>query len=184
MTVEIREHPFDPWQAVSEYRSTRLASGKSGASAVFVGTMRDFNEGDEVQAMVLEHYPGMTEQQLEDMRSEAVSKHGLEDALIVHRVGIVHPGDDIVLVAAFSAHRKEALAACREMMETLKSTAPFWKKETLTEGERWVERNTPGWRGRLAPRIRQAAWRLSRRYSPLDHRHQNARVSQALKTPC
>ena len=76
MTVEIHEHPFDPWQAVSEYRSTRLASGKSGASAVFVGTMRDFNEGDEVQAMVLEHYPGMTEQQLEDMRSEAVSKHG------------------------------------------------------------------------------------------------------------
>ena len=109
-----------------------------------MGTMRDFNEGDEVQAMVLEHYPGMTEQQLEDMRSEAVSKHGLEDALVVHRVGIVHPGDDIVLVAAFSAHRKEALAACREMMETLKSTAPFWKKETLAEGERWVERNTPG----------------------------------------
>ena len=61
MTVEIHEHPFDPWQAVSEYRSTRLALGKSGASAVFVGTMRDFNEGDEVQAMVLEHYPGMTE---------------------------------------------------------------------------------------------------------------------------
>ena len=105
MTVEIREHPFDPWQAVSEYRSTRLASGKSGASAVFVGTMRDFNEGDEVQAMVLEHYPGMTEQQLEDMRSEAVSKHALEDALVVHRVGTIYPGDDIVLVAAFSAHR-------------------------------------------------------------------------------
>ncbi len=144
MTVEIREHPFDPWQAVSEYRSTRLASAKCGASAVFVGTMRDFNEGDEVKAMVLEHYPGMTEQQLEDMRSEAVSKHGLEDALVVHRVGTVHPGDDIVLVAAFSAHRKEALAACREMMETLKSTAPFWKKETLADGERWVERNTPG----------------------------------------
>ena len=86
----------------------------------------------------------MTEQQLEDMRSEAVSKHALEDALVVHRVGTIYPGDDIVLVAAFSAHRKEALAACREMMETLKSTAPFWKKETLADGERWVERNTPG----------------------------------------
>ncbi len=144
MTVEIREHPFDPWQTVSAYRSKQLVAGKSGASAVFVGTMRDFNEGDEVQAMVLEHYPGMTEQQLKDMRDQAVSKHDLEDALVVHRVGTVHPGDDIVLVAAFSAHRKAALDACREMMEILKSTAPFWKKETLTQGERWVEKNTPG----------------------------------------
>ena len=144
MTVEIREHPFDPWQRVSEYRSKHLVAGKSGASAVFVGTMRDLNEGDEVQAMVLEHYPGMTEQQLKDMRDQAVSKHDLEDALVVHRVGTVYPGDDIVLVATFSAHRKAALDACREMMEVLKSSAPFWKKETLGAGERWVEKNTPG----------------------------------------
>jgi len=144
MTVEIREQPFDPWQMVSEYRSKHLVAGKSGASAVFVGTMRDFNEGDEVQAMVLEHYPGMTEQQLKDMRDQAVSKHDLEDALVVHRIGTVYPGDDIVLVATFSAHRKAALDACREMMEVLKSSAPFWKKETLGAGERWVEKNTPG----------------------------------------
>ena len=84
------------------------------------------------------------EQQLKDLRDQAVSKHDLEDVLVVHRVGTVHPGDDIVLVAAFSAHRKAALDACREMMEILKSTAPFWKKETLTQGERWVEKNTPG----------------------------------------
>ena len=144
MTVEIHEHPFDPWQTLSAYRSKNLVAGKSGASAVFVGTMRDFNEGDEVEDMVLEHYPGMKEQQLKDMRDRAISRHDLEGALVVHRVGVVHPGEDIVLVAAFSAHRKAALDACREMMEILKSTAPFWKKETLAQGERWVERNTPG----------------------------------------
>ena len=144
MTGEIHEHPFDPWQIMSAYRSKNLVAGKSGASAVFVGTMRDFNEGDEVQEMALEHYPGMTEQQLKDMRDRAISRHDLEGALVVHRVGVVHPGEDIVLVAAFSAHRKAALDACREMMEILKPTAPFWKKETLAQGERWVERNTPG----------------------------------------
>lgn len=106
--------------------------------------MRDFNEGDDVTSMVLEHYPGMTERQLEDMTREAIAAHQLEDALVIHRVGNIVPGDDIVLVAAFSAHRKAAFDACRAMMETLKSTAPFWKKETLTSGERWVEKNTAG----------------------------------------
>jgi molybdopterin synthase catalytic subunit len=94
--------------------------------------------------MVLEHYPGMTEQHLETMTQDAISKHQLSDALVIHRVGTILPADDIVLVAAFSAHRKEALIACREMMETLKSTAPFWKKESLAAGERWVEKNTAG----------------------------------------
>ncbi len=144
MRVEIRDTAFDPWLEVAAFRRDHLAAGRIGASAVFVGTMRDFNEGDDVKSMVLEHYPGMTEQHLETMTQDAISKHQLSDALVIHRVGTILPADDIVLVAAFSAHRKEALIACREMMETLKSTAPFWKKESLASGERWVEKNTAG----------------------------------------
>ena len=144
MGIEILEHPFDPWQAVADYRSNHLARSKSGASAVFVGTMRDFNEGDDVQAMVLEHYPGMTENQLQALVSQSMSAHNLDDALVIHRVGELKPGEDIVLVATFSAHRKAAFDACREIMEALKSTAPFWKKEILASGERWVEKNTAG----------------------------------------
>ena len=138
MRIEIRENPFDPWQAVADYRSSHLTIGKSGASAVFVGTMRDFNEGDDVQAMVLEHYPGMTEKQLQALVDQSMSAHNLDDALVIHRVGELKPGEDIVLVATFSAHRKAAFDACREIMEALKSTAPFWKKEKTNIGEYWV----------------------------------------------
>jgi molybdopterin synthase catalytic subunit len=92
MAIEILEHPFDPWQAVADYRSSHLAIGKSGASAVFVGTMRDFNEGDDVQAMVLEHYPGMTEKQLQALVDQSMSAHNLDDALVIHRVGELKPG--------------------------------------------------------------------------------------------
>ena len=144
MRIEIREDPFDPGQAVADYRSSQLAIGKTGASAVFVGTMRDFNEGDDVHAMVLEHYPGMTDKQLQALVNQSITEHNLDDALVIHRVGELKPGEDIVLVATFSAHRKAAFDACREIMEALKSTAPFWKKETLASGERWVEKNTAG----------------------------------------
>ena len=106
--------------------------------------MRDFNEGEDVQSMFLEHYPGMTETQLAQLGEEAMTQHGLADVLILHRVGEINPGDPIVLVAAWSAHRKAAFDACREMMEMLKSRATFWKKEQLSEGSRWVARNTPG----------------------------------------
>ena len=87
MRVEIRETAFDPWLEVSAFRRDHLAAGRIGASAVFVGTMRDFNEGDDVKSMVLEHYPGMTEQHLETMTQDAISKHQLSDALVIHRVG-------------------------------------------------------------------------------------------------
>ena len=140
MTVEIREHPFDPWQIVSEYRSTRLASGKSGASAVFVGTMRDFNEGDEVRTMVLEHYPGMTEKMLRKIEAKANDRWPLEASLIVHRYGRLEPGDQIVLVATASPHRQAAFDSCAFLIDWLKTKAPFWKLEdTQNEGARWVE---------------------------------------------
>ena len=144
MHVDIRPEPFDPWQEVAAYRAVQLAGGATGACAVFVGTMRDFNEGDSVQTMQLEHYPGMTEKHLAALTEQAITTHELSDALVLHRVGKLTPGADIVLVATFSAHRKTAFDACREIMEALKSSAPLWKKETLASGERWVAENTPG----------------------------------------
>ena len=143
MHVDIRPEPFDPWQEVAAYRAVQLAGGATGACAVFVGTMRDFNEGDSVQTMQLEHYPGMTEKHLAALTEQAITTHELSDALVLHRVGKLTPGADIVLVATFSAHRKTAFDACREIMEALKSSAPLWKKETLASGARWVAENTP-----------------------------------------
>lgn len=143
MKVEIRPQDFDPYQEVSAYQREILqAEGKYGATAVFVGTMRDFNEGDEVRAMTLEHYPGMTEQYLEKISKEAKQRWDLIDCLIIHRVGDVSPNDPIVVVAVWSAHRAAAYEANRYLMEELKSRAPFWKNETLNQGSRWVEKNT------------------------------------------
>lgn len=144
MTVEIREKPFDPWQEVQTYQAEHLESGKYGATAMFVGTMRDFNQGDDVVSMKLEHYPGMTENYLQKICDEAQQRWHLLDSLIVHRVGEVNPNDPIVLTVVWSAHRKEAFEACRYLMEELKSRAPFWKKEGLSQGHRWVDKNTAG----------------------------------------
>ena len=144
MTVLIRDVAFDPHDEERSHAAT-LPAGAFGATATFVGTMRDFNEGDGVTAMTLEHYPGMTERELGRIADEARERFGLADALIVHRVGEIRPGEPIVLTAAASAHRAAAFDACRWLMEALKSRAPFWKKERLADGaERWVERNTPG----------------------------------------
>lgn len=146
MKIEIRPHPYDPWQELADYQSGSevLAAGSFGACASFVGTMRHFNEGDEVTSMYLEHYPGMTEKQLETLATATAKRFGLLDTLILHRVGEISPDDPIVLVAAWSAHRAAAFDGCREMMEALKSRATFWKKERLASGHRWVASNTPG----------------------------------------
>ena len=144
MPVLIREEEFDPHDEERDFAAT-LPAGGFGATASFVGTMRDFNEGDGVRTMTLEHYPGMTERELERIVEEARTRWDLVDALVVHRVGEILPGQPIVLTAAWSAHRAAAFDACRFLMEALKSRAPFWKKETLVDGgSRWVERNTPG----------------------------------------
>jgi len=145
MAVVIEPSSFEPWSALQRYQ-TKLAGGSFGATAVFVGTMRDFNQGDDVQGMTLEHYPGMTEHQLEAVIAEASDKWPLIDALIHHRVGEILPAEPIVLTAVWSAHRAAAFEANRFLMEALKSRAPFWKRETLAGGEqRWVEKNTPGY---------------------------------------
>lgn len=149
--VTITETPFDPWQTISQYQEQMQRDGEFGACATFVGTMRDMNEGDEVNGMLLEHYPGMTEKHLESIVANAEEKWGLLDTLVVHRVGELFPNDPIVLVAVWSAHRKDSFEACRFIMEDLKSKAPFWKKESLSEAEqqagknRWVENNTSGY---------------------------------------
>ncbi len=143
MTVQLRATPFDPWQELSEYQTQLAQAGQYGATAVFVGTLRDFNEGEWVQAMTLEHYPGMTEKYLQTIAGEAARRWAILDSLIVHRYGALIPNDSIVLVAVWSAHRAAAFDACRYLIEELKTRAPFWKQETLAAGVRWVQHNTP-----------------------------------------
>jgi molybdopterin synthase catalytic subunit len=154
MHIEIRPEPYDPWQEVAQFQDgSSLVPGSYGAAAVFVGTMRDMNLGDNVSAMHLEHYAGMTEELLASHGSTVIAQYSLLELLVLHRVGDIYPNDPIVLVAAWSAHRASAFDGCRDMMEHLKSKATFWKKETLitnTEShvkggnkvatqQRWVE---------------------------------------------
>ena len=144
MRIEVLDRAFDPLKEVASHQET-LSAGGFGATAVFVGTMRDFNEGDSVNSMVLEHYPAMTERHLTKLAHSVFSANGLVDLLMLHRVGEIQPGEPIVLVATWSEHRAAAFTACETMVEDLKSRAPFWKKETLAAGEsRWVEHNTAG----------------------------------------
>ena len=146
MPVSVRSAPFEPYAEVASHQHAVFgASGQVGAAAVFVGTMRDFNEGDSVQGMTLEHYPGMTERHLETICTTASGQWPLLETLVIHRVGDISPGEAIVLVVVWSAHRQAAFEACREIMEALKSQAPFWKKERLATGTRWVTGNTAGY---------------------------------------
>ena len=142
MLIEIKDAPFEPYQCLLEYQASAGFAGKFGATAVFVGSMREFNQGDDVEAMLLEHYPGMTEKYLQKISNEAAEKWDILDSLIIHRIGEMLPNDPIVLVAVWSAHRAAAFDASRYLMEELKSRAPFWKKESLKEDTRWVEKNT------------------------------------------
>lgn len=140
MAVMLREAAFSPYYELEAYQGQRREiEGKFGATAVFVGTMRDFNLGSTVNRMVLEYYPGMTESHLEKVVEEARDRWEFIDSFVVHRVGEITPNDTIVLVAVWAAHRTEALEACRYIIEALKHNVPFWKKETLLDGERWVE---------------------------------------------
>jgi molybdopterin synthase catalytic subunit len=120
---------------------TRLRAGQPGVGAVcaFVGTVRDRSEGRDVQAMELEHYPGMTERAIEAMIDEAFRRFDILGARVVHRVGPLLPQDQIVLVAVTSAHRGQSFQACEFLMDYLKTQAPFWKKEATPDGGRWVD---------------------------------------------
>ncbi|MFB3100918.1 MAG: molybdenum cofactor biosynthesis protein MoaE [Gammaproteobacteria bacterium] len=144
MLIEIKTSSFNPWDEIKLYQKKMDMEGQYGATASFVGTMRDFNEDKHVQSMTLEHYPGMTEKYLEKICKEAHQQWELIETLIIHRIGEIKIADPIVLVCVWSAHRAEAFDACRFIMEDLKSKAPFWKQESTADGDRWVEKNIPG----------------------------------------
>ncbi len=143
--VQLRKDSFDPWQALQAYQNTKPElAGKFGATSIFIGTLRDFNDGSNVQGMTLEHYPAMTQKHLDAISAEAKQRWDILDTLIIHRYGNIQPNDSIVLLAVWSAHRNEAFEACRYLIEELKNRAPFWKQEQTEDGTRWVEHNTPG----------------------------------------
>lgn len=139
--VCIQAGDFDLAAEVAALREGDLGVG---AVASFVGTVRDrhgadLRPGGEVQALELEHYPGMTERAIEAMIDDAFARFDIRAARVIHRVGALAPGDQIVLVAVTSAHRGDAFRACEFLMDYLKTQAPFWKKETTPEGARWVD---------------------------------------------
>lgn len=136
MPVRIQTDDFD---VSAELAALRAGNAAVGAVASFVGIARDINQGNVIQTLTLEHYPGMTEKVLQGLIERAQQRWNIFDALIVHRVGTLKPQDQIVLVAVSSVHRGEAMAACMLIMDFLKTEAPFWKKESTTQGEEhWV----------------------------------------------
>ena len=136
MAVRVQAEDFDVNAEIDALRRGKL---NVGAVAVFVGLVRDLNEGDNVSTMSLEHYSGMTEKSIQAILDEAARRWSIVDAAVVHRIGELKPADRIVLVAVASSHRGEAFAACEFIMDYLKTRAPFWKKEQTPENSRWVE---------------------------------------------
>ncbi|WP_028022798.1 molybdopterin synthase catalytic subunit MoaE [Enterovibrio calviensis] len=128
----------DDFSIADEYQRLN-ASDSDGAIVTFVGKVRDMNLGDNVTGLTLEHYPGMTEKSLNDIVEQANSRWPLTYVRVIHRVGALNIGDQIVFVGVTSAHRNAAFEACEFIMDYLKTQAPFWKKERLNDNERWVE---------------------------------------------
>ena len=136
MSIRIQTGDFD---VGAEVAALRAGDPAVGAVVAFVGCVRDRNDGSEVSAMELEHYPGMTEAAISASVDEARARFDIGSVRIIHRVGLLQPQDQIVLVAVGSAHRGSAFAACEFLMDHLKTQAPFWKKETTPQGTRWVD---------------------------------------------
>jgi molybdopterin synthase catalytic subunit len=134
--IRVQTAPFD---VNAELAAVKAGNRDIGGSALFVGTVREANNGDGVSAMTLEHYPGMTEKALVEIEQEALSRWPLSASLIIHRVGRLLPGDDIVLVICCSAHREAAFEACQFLMDWLKTKAPFWKLEEGGGRTAWVD---------------------------------------------
>lgn len=143
-SVQLFAHDFEPWDLLRSWEQGLPLEGL-GACSVFVGRMRDFNDDHGVSGMFLEHYPGMTERELERIVEAAQQRWPLGACRVAHRVGAVLPSETLVLVAAWSAHRVAARDACAEILERLKHEAPFWKREQRHDGsQRWVDTNTSG----------------------------------------
>ena len=135
--VSIQTQDFD---LSAEVAALRAGDGGVGAVATFTGTVRDrTGAAPQIDTMELEHYPGMTESAIEAMIDEAQRRFDIRGARVVHRVGVLQPMEQIVLVAVTSAHRGQAFQACEFLMDYLKTQAPFWKKESTAAGAHWVD---------------------------------------------
>ena len=139
MKIEIISEKFDPWESLVEYKRNELQNNpKIGASSVFLGTMRDFNDDDDIDSMELEHYPGMTEKALMKLVEQAVVRFSLNSAGALHRVGRIYNNEQIVWVGAAAQHRQEAFDAASFLMDMLKQSVPLWKKEFKGDNSEWV----------------------------------------------
>ena len=140
-SVQIQSEEFDVARIYEELRDQ--SAGQAGAIVTFVGLVRDRNaiagDGAEVDALVLEHYPGMTEKSIKGIIKEALDRWDIESTCVVHRVGLLLPRDPIVWVGSAAAHRSEAFDCCEFVMDYLKTKAPFWKKEETEEGVKWID---------------------------------------------
>lgn len=133
--IRVQQHPFD---AAAELAALKAGRTDIGGTVMFLGTVRDLSGGQDVRAMTLEHYPGMTEKALAEIEAEACKRWPINASLIIHRYGRLEPGEDIVLVIALSAHREAAFEACHFLIDWLKTKAPFWKLEENDDGASWV----------------------------------------------
>ncbi len=131
--IEVSKAPFD-----SGAELKALQGPSVGGVAVFVGVVRDENDSERVNGLFLEHYPGMTEKQIAEIVAEALARWQLHAVTVIHRVGQLHPGDEIVFVGTGSAHRGDAFDACEYIIDFLKTRATFWKRESISAGERWL----------------------------------------------
>jgi len=134
--VRIQQEPFSLQEETTRLKTS---SASIGAIVAFLGTTRDISRNKKVSLLEFEHYPGMAEKMLRELRERAIRDYHVLDATIIHRTGAIPVGDDIVLILVAAEHRDEAFAACRFCIDELKRTAPIWKKETTPDGEVWVE---------------------------------------------
>ena len=134
--VNVQKEDFDLGAEVAQLRS---ACSEVGAITSFVGVVRDINESSSVMTMELEHYPGMTEKCISEIIVRASERWSIYGATVIHRIGLLKPKDQIVMVAVSAMHRQAAFLACEFIMDYLKTQAPFWKKEVTPEGARWVD---------------------------------------------
>ena len=132
----------EPFEAGTELARLKKRKANVGGTVIFIGTVRDLSDEEDVTEMTLEHYPGMTERALNEIETEARRRWPVDDVLIIHRYGTLRPGEDIVLVIVTSAHRGGAFEACHFLIDWLKTKAPFWKLEKGSSGARWVKAKT------------------------------------------
>jgi len=136
VSIHVQQHDFDVAEELKNLTSENIGIG---GVCLFVGLVRDMADGDDISSMTLEHYPGMTEKALADIENQALARWPLQSTRIIHRYGRLEPGDQIVFVAATSAHREAAFEACHFLIDWLKTKAPFWKLEAGPNGGHWVD---------------------------------------------